>query len=92
MTDQREAIRQMHEDIRAIFSAGLAAVDPHRRVKAVCRRTDDRLVVGDRDYDLSGYNGIYVIGAGKASAAMAAAIEDILGERLTGGLINVKYG
>jgi hydroxypyruvate reductase len=82
----------MHEDIRAIFSAGLAAVDPHRRVKAVCRRTDDRLVVGDRDYDLSGYNGIYVIGAGKASAAMAAAIEDILGERLTGGLINVKYG
>ena len=92
MAYQSTVMKQMHEDIRAIFSAGLTAVDPYKRVRAVCRRVDDRLVVGDHGYDLTEYKRIYVIGAGKASAAMAAAVEDILGDRLTDGLIIVKYG
>jgi glycerate 2-kinase len=33
-----------------------------------------------------------VLGAGKASARMALALEDILGSRISGGLISVKYG
>ena len=34
----------------------------------------------------------YVIGAGKASAQMARAVERLLGARITAGLINVKDG
>lgn len=42
-------------------------------------------------FDLSSYENIRVIGAGKATAPMAQAIEEILGDALTGGLIVVKY-
>jgi hydroxypyruvate reductase len=52
----------------------------------------DKLVVGDRRYRLGSFENIYVLGAGKASAAMASAVERILTRRVTGGLINVKDG
>ena len=35
---------------------------------------------------------MFVVGAGKAGAAMAQAIERLLGRRIDAGLINVKYG
>ena len=35
---------------------------------------------------------VVVVGAGKATAPMALALEKILGDRLDGGLIVVKYG
>jgi hydroxypyruvate reductase len=35
---------------------------------------------------------IFVVGAGKASASMALGIEEALGSRISGGLLNVKYG
>jgi hydroxypyruvate reductase len=38
------------------------------------------------------YEKIYVAGAGKASAAMAKSIEDILGKRVSDGMIAVKHG
>lgn len=42
--------------------------------------------------DLDHFDGIYVVGAGKAGAMMASALETILGDRLAGGVVNVKYG
>ena len=50
------------------------------------------LLAGHRRYRLDKFRNIYVIGAGKASAEMAKAIERLLGKRITGGLINIKYG
>jgi len=38
------------------------------------------------------FQNIFVIGAGKASARMAAAIEKVPRLRIAGGLLNVKYG
>src|SRR5690606_33953200 len=35
---------------------------------------------------------VYLIGAGKAAAAMAQTLENILGDTLTSGIIAVKYG
>ena len=56
-------------------------------------RYDERtLVAGKRRYLLSRFDRIQVIGAGKASAAMARAVEKLLGRRITGGLINVPDG
>ncbi len=92
MTHQQKTLQQMHQDIREIFTAGLKAVEPQKRVSAVCRIIDDRLVVGGQSFELASFEHIYVIGAGKASAAMGKAIEELIGNRLTDGLINVKYG
>lgn len=50
------------------------------------------LVAGRRRYAASKFDRIQVIGAGKASAAMARAVERLLGRRLAGGWINVKDG
>lgn len=48
---------------------------------------------GERyEADLGSYRNIVVLGAGKASARMARAMEDILGERIAGGVVSVKYG
>jgi len=75
-----------------IFNAGLEPVMPDVAVKRFCSLDGSCFSVGDRKYNLSLYQHVYVVGAGKASAAMAAAVEDILGHRVSGGSINVKYG
>ncbi len=75
-----------------IFHKGLQAVEPGSAIKRSCKREGDHLFIGNRKYNLSGIKNIFVTGAGKATAPMAAAIEDILGENITGGIINVKYG
>ncbi len=43
-------------------------------------------------YELDSFSRILVVGAGKATARMALAIEDVLGDRITEGLIVVKEG
>ena len=65
----------------AIFKAALRAANPEQAVAA-------RLA----HEDVSRYRHIYVVGAGKAAAAMARATERVLGRRVTAGLLNVKYG
>ncbi len=75
-----------------IFHAALRSADPVEAVLRHVRIEDDILIAGRKRYPLHRYTGIFVIGAGKASAPMAQAIERLLGKRITGGLINVKYG
>jgi hydroxypyruvate reductase len=80
------------EHLESIFRAGLGAVDPMQAVAEAVTRDDDELVVAGRPYRLEDYERIFVIGAGKAGAPMALAMEKILGDRLTSGRITVKYG
>ncbi len=81
----------MRDDAVNIFYEGLQAVEPGAAVKNYCRLDDDQLIIGDWIYDLREYNNLYVIGAGKAAAPMAATLERILGKRITSGIVNVKY-
>lgn len=75
-----------------IMRAALVAVDPAQAVHNALRLDGERLNIGDTTYHLSRYRRILVVGAGKASAPMARAVEEILGDRITDGLVNVKYG
>jgi glycerate 2-kinase len=84
--------RHRRERILPILSASLQAVDPIAAVKRHMSLDGDLLRIGERTYDLSQYRNIYVIGGGKASGAMAKAVEEVLGRHLTGGVINTKYG
>lgn len=74
-----------------IFQAGLQAVAPGTAIKKFCQLDDDILTVAEQNYDLNQFNSIFVLGAGKAGASMAKAIEEIIGDRITEGLITVKY-
>ena len=84
--------KKLRDDALAIFNAGVKAVDPVTAVKRHFKLQDSILSVGERTYDLASYNKVYAIGAGKASAAMAQPLEEIIGDRIKASAVNVKYG
>ena len=75
-----------------IFNAGLRAVDPEAAVRSQVSRQGNCLTVGGRAYDLDDFRRVVLIGAGKATALMAKALEELLEDCLTEGLILVKHG
>lgn len=80
------------EDAAAIMQAALDAVDPRRAIGAMLYLDGDELEVRGRVYDLKHCRRLVVVGAGKAAPAMAAAVEEILGDRISEGLVIAKRG
>jgi hydroxypyruvate reductase len=76
----------------AVFRAALEAADPEAAVRRGLHVRGNTLLAGRRRYSLDRFDNVWVVGAGKASAAMARAVEGLLGARIRGGLVNVKYG
>ncbi|MEK6745153.1 MAG: glycerate kinase [Nitrospirota bacterium] len=75
-----------------IFNTALIAVDPSSAVTKAVIIENSHFHAAGAAYDLDAYNRILLVGAGKATARMALAIEDSIGERITEGLIIVKKG
>jgi glycerate-2-kinase len=75
-----------------IFLAGIESVLPDKLIKRVISIKGEMLLISDFSISLNSINRIFVIGAGKASGGMAKELERILGNRITGGHIIVKYG
>jgi hydroxypyruvate reductase len=82
---------EYQKELRAILDAGLAAVAPDGALARHVRLQGDHLLVGDAPYALESRR-LLVVGAGKGAAPMAAALEELLGDRLTQGLVVVKEG
>ena len=78
--------------LKKLLGRGLAAVDAHAAVARAISRNGEELAIGRRRYDLRRYDRVVVVGAGKATAPMARAVEQRLGPRLHGGFVVVKYG
>ncbi|HET7854013.1 MAG TPA: glycerate kinase [Candidatus Methylomirabilis sp.] len=74
-----------------IFQAALDAANPRTAIHRHVRREGERLLADGAVYDLS-TGRVFVVGAGKACAAMAAAIEELLGDRIRDGVVVVKDG
>jgi len=83
---------QRRADAQEIFRSALAAADPGNCVRNALSIEDGYLRIGSTRYALDTISRLLVLGAGKATPAMAAAVEDILGEHIMGGSINTKYG
>jgi hydroxypyruvate reductase/glycerate 2-kinase len=75
-----------------ILNAGLLRADPGKATRGLVRLDGGRIVIGGRSYDLDEFRNVYVIGAGKASFPIAAALDDILGKRIAGGIVICKNG
>ncbi len=82
----------LRQDARAIFDAALDAADATEAVHRAVRVEGTDLHAGGRAYDLAAYERVIVLGAGKATPAMARGLEDRLGERIANGAIVTKYG
>ena len=70
----------------------MAAVDPYQATRAFLAREGDLLTAGPQRYDLRRFRRVLVVGAGKAGAPMAQAVEAVLGDRIDAGLVVVKTG
>ena len=89
----------------AILEAGLQAADPYTNARRLLRIENGRLIVGHPDFeprggpktgeevfDLAKVGRIFVFGAGKGIQRIAKAIEEALGDHITGGHVIGKYG
>ncbi len=70
---------KLRQDARRIWWAGVEAVRSDRLVHQTLRRDGSTLTIGDQTVPLEGVGRIAVVGAGKAGAGMAAAVEEVLG-------------
>lgn len=81
----------MRNDARKILGAAIHAVQPAVLIQNAVKVGGNELIIGEMRYDIEHCDNIYVVAAGKAAASMAAEVEDILGEYLTGGIAVTKY-
>lgn len=88
-----------------LLDAGLDALDPYLRVKRLVKLENKRIILNNREYemkedphagpavfDLADYDRVYVIGAAKGIQRAALAMEEVLGDVLTGGHVIAKHG
>ena len=82
--------------VRDILDYAVAAVDPFVSVGRVLSRSSDNLLVhtqkGTKRYLLKAYKNLWVVGCGMAGTPMSLALEEIVGERISGGIVTVKHG
>jgi glycerate 2-kinase len=91
------SIEELRTIAKTLFTKAVSAADPYRRLKEVLEIEKSRLRVVRPEglpieFDLNNFSNIYLIGAGKASAPMAQAIEEVFGDRITRGVITTKTG
>ena len=75
-----------------LLNQGLDNVDPYSITKQNINLKNDLLTIFGKTFDLTNFNNIYVIGAGKATINIAKALDKILDNRVKDGIIIVKYG
>ena len=80
------------KDALRIIQAGILGAAPDLGTRQIVRLNGNRLLVGDLSFKLDSIDRIYVVGAGKGSFPIAAALEEILGDRISGGIVVVKEG
>jgi glycerate-2-kinase len=79
-------------DALDILEAAVNAVDPGEAVRRSLSVKGTHLTIRGTEWDLDRFEGIHVIGGGKACGAMAEAVEEILGDRISSGTVNVLKG
>ena len=81
--------QQLRAAVLDLAEVALAALSPSAGLRRSVRLDGENLVAGGRSYDLAAVGRLVVLGAGKASAEVATALEQMLGPRLDGGVVVV---
>ena len=71
-----EELKEIRKDILEILSAAVDSVDSYSAVKAIIK--NKKITLDKKNFDVSDYDNIYLIGFGKASTGMAQAVCDLL--------------
>ncbi len=81
------AVSQLRKDALEIVQAGYEAIDTRSVLTEDVKLEGDTLTIANHTYALAPEQKVWVAGAGKCAIAGAAALEEILGERIAGGVI-----
>lgn len=73
------------------LETALKAANPRSIIKSKVKLKENILTINKHPFDLRKFNNIFVIGGGKASGSMAEALEIILKDHITDGILNVPY-
>lgn len=82
--------KESRKVVLSIAEKTLERLDSYNRIKSIMHMTGNILHIGEKSWDLSKKKHVYLLGAGKACNHMAMAVDEILGEHLTRGIIIVK--
>jgi hydroxypyruvate reductase/glycerate 2-kinase len=74
-----------------VATAGLVACDAGRATSEAMALTDEGIAIDGREYPLKPEARVIVVGSGKATLAIAGALEELLGERIEGGVAVVRH-
>ncbi len=92
----KNGVTQLNRKARALalksLESALNAIDPKQLMKSKLSLKNSILKVNRYSFDLKKFENVYVIGGGKASGSMAEALEQILGQYITNGLVNIPHG
>jgi hydroxypyruvate reductase len=80
------------QSIQAVLNAALAAVDPVQVVRNNLKSENRSILVGNQSIQLNERGNLYLAAAGKASIPMVSAVLDLVGDRISGGVVITKYG
>ncbi len=75
-----------------ILKTALDSADPRVAIRTHVQRVDNTIRIDNLSFDLDEFQRVFVVGGGKASGAMAEALEAIVGDNLTEGFVNVLRG
>jgi hydroxypyruvate reductase len=80
------------ENAIQLFNTAVAAVQPQKLIPEYLFIEQHQLHIFDQQFSIGEIQKIYIVGSGKASAAMAKVVQDVLGDLITAGLVVTKYG
>jgi glycerate 2-kinase len=83
---------RLRRDAIEIFRAALAAANAGNAVRKHLSVQSNSIKAGTVRLPLRNINRIFLVGAGKAAVQMAASVEEIVGTRLTRGMVVTKQG
>jgi len=89
---EKKVLEKLRRDAKSIFMAGVEAVEPMRAVHSHLTFENNTLIAGGQKIPFEPDGKVFIVGAGKAGAPMAAAVENILHDRVSQGVVVVKYG
>ncbi len=79
------------EEALSVLEETLEAISPYRLIRGHVSLSGTELRVGEESYPIANRR-VFLLGAGKAAAVMAQALEAILGDALTAGAVVTRYG
>ena len=81
--------RELRATVLDLAEVALVALSPSAGLRRSVTLDGKDLIAGGRCYDLSAVDRLVLLGAGKASAELATAVEQLVGPRLDGGVLVV---